>query len=173
MQIHGRPWSLFSFDWCDRCHIDLWAVKKLIRLCEKKYHTDLHARYNNNKTIPDTLKSYYQKKFMECQQAKKFFKNESMLLATNRFMDLIGFDYPQCNPNCWKCLGIDQNEFIKYGISIDTHPNCSMGKAVRSPEYESIKAKKTYFQNIQIFQKICGVEEHLNIQKMQSLNLLT
>ena len=65
--------------YCYKCHINLWTVNKLIRLCEKKYHSDLYARYNDNKDISNELKKEYDAKFMNCTQARKFFQNESLV----------------------------------------------------------------------------------------------
>eukprot|EP01083_Nonionella_stella_P291689 992342_1 len=82
IELYGRPFTVDGADRffrCDNCQITMWTVKKLIRLCEKKYHTDLYPRYNANQTLTEKMQKEYNQKFDECQKAKQYLQSESSL----------------------------------------------------------------------------------------------
>ena len=90
-----------------------------------------------------------------------------MLLSTDSAMGVTGFDSPQCGSGCWDCLGIDVEELKKYGISTEMDPLCKGQSMIfNGQKYEAIKRKKAYFQKREIFQRICGIDGHLDLDEI-------
>eukprot|EP01083_Nonionella_stella_P135364 411788_1 len=82
IEMYGRPYTVDGsgrFFTCRNCRITMWTVKKLIKLCEKKYHTDLYKRYNPNKTITEKVQKEYNQRFDQCQKAKQYLQSETSL----------------------------------------------------------------------------------------------
>eukprot|EP01084_Bolivina_argentea_P022378 41585_1 len=162
IQFVGRPnfAEMYLFTDCTGCDINLWTAKKLIRLCEKKYHTDTYSRYNYGAKIPDALKKRYNEQFNKCQEAKHFLQNETMLGAS-----ILHKGYSaQCDPTCWSCFNVDVKEFEKYDISIETDPKCNKyGLYDYDP---AIDRKREFVKNNKILRHMCTMEGHLNLQEL-------
>ena len=62
----------YETDITKQCEITMWTINKLLRLCEKKYHPDLHniSQYSRPKI------NKLNEQFIQCREIGNWFKND-------------------------------------------------------------------------------------------------